>query len=269
MNKIQEQGIGIQINNIGKSYGERCVLENLSLTIQKGEFVSIVGKSGCGKSTLLRLVAGLEKMNNGTIELNGERLDDLNRYARIMFQDGRLLPWKKTLDNVCLGLPKEKKENAIGALQQVGLKDRIDDFPSMLSGGQRQRVALARALVHNPSLLLLDEPLGALDALTRIEMQNLIESLWKQKKFTAILVTHDVEEAVTISDRVILIEDGKVSLNQPIKLPRPRKRTHPGFSMYVEEILGQIMHKKQRKANFDMLLSPSKEEQLLFNSINN
>ncbi|WP_067725599.1 ATP-binding cassette domain-containing protein [Oceanobacillus damuensis] len=237
----------ILISDIKKSYGERQVLKGLDLSIEKGEFVAIVGKSGCGKSTLLRLIAGLESNDEGSIYMNGEPLDHLNKYARIMFQDGRLLPWKRVIDNVCLGIPDTARVKATDALRQVGLDERMNDWPSKLSGGQKQRVALARALVHNPSLLLLDEPLGALDALTRIEMQDLIESLWKEKKFTSILVTHDVEEAVAIADRVILIEDGVISVNQPIRLPRPRQRTHPAFSMYVEEILEKILNRKKNK----------------------
>nr|WP_249871993.1 ATP-binding cassette domain-containing protein [Oceanobacillus saliphilus] len=233
------------IHNIHKIYGERKVLKGLDLTIQEGEFVAIVGKSGCGKSTLLRLIAGLENYHDGFIRINNEQLHDINKYARIMFQDGRLLPWKRVIDNVSIGLSSEFKIKAIDALRQVGLEDRMNDWPSKLSGGQKQRVALARALVHNPSLLLLDEPLGALDALTRIEMQDLIESLWSEKKFTSILVTHDVEEAVAIADRVILIEDGVISVNQPIRLPRPRQRTHPAFSMYVEEILEKILNRNK------------------------
>ncbi|WP_337020202.1 ATP-binding cassette domain-containing protein, partial [Oceanobacillus massiliensis] len=210
----------------------------------------------CGKSTLLRLIAGLEEFNEGSIQLNGEPLKDLNKYARIMFQDGRLLPWKRIIDNVCIGLPRDYRIKAMDALQQVGLADRMNDWPSKLSGGQKQRVALARALVHDPLLLLLDEPLGALDALTRIEMQELIESLWKQRAFTSILVTHDVEEAVAIADRVILIEDGAISLNQPIRLPRPRQRTNPAFSMYVEEILEKILSRNPKKIS---LVKSSKE----------
>ncbi|WP_087971472.1 ATP-binding cassette domain-containing protein [Oceanobacillus rekensis] len=237
----------ISVNNLHKFYGERTVLTGLNLSIEKGEFVAIVGKSGCGKSTLLRLIAGLEGINDGSIYVNAEPLNRLNEHARIMFQDGRLLPWKRVIDNVRIGLPDHAIDRAEDALKQVGLEDRLNDWPSKLSGGQKQRVALARALVHNPSLLLLDEPLGALDALTRIEMQDLIESLWAQKKFTSILVTHDVEEAVAIADRVILIEDGMISLNQPIRLPRPRQRTHPAFSMYVEEILEKILNRKNNK----------------------
>lgn len=237
----------VYLQSVQKSFTDLEVLKGIDLMIQKGEFIAIVGKSGCGKSTLLRLIAGLEKQTKGMIKINNQPLKTLNKYARIMFQDGRLLPWKNVLDNICIGLPKEKKQKAIEALKNVGLSDKMKNFPRKLSGGQQQRVALARALVHDPDLLLLDEPLGALDALTRLEMQDLIESLWEENKFTAILVTHDVEEAVAIADRVLLIEDGMIKLNQSINLPRPRQRTHPNFSIYVEEILDQIMDRKQKK----------------------
>lgn len=266
LNDMNQQGVNVHISDINKSYEDRAVLKGLELTIKAGEFVAIVGKSGCGKSTLLRLVAGLEDLGNGSIILNGEALQGINKNARMMFQDGRLLPWKRVMDNVSLGLTAADRNKAIEALLQVGLKERMNDFPSKLSGGQKQRVALARALVHDPALLLLDEPLGALDALTRIEMQELIENLWKQRRFTTILVTHDVEEAVAISDRVVLIEDGKVSLNQPIHLPRPRKRTNSIFAMYVEEILAQIMNRKTR-GNYSMLLN--QDSKSLLNSVNN
>src|SRR5699024_7154451 len=144
------------------------------------------------------------------------------------------------------------RDRNVTGVQTCALPICMHDYPRKLSGGQKQRVALARALVHDPDLLLLDEPLGALDALTRLEMQDLIESLWEKSKFTAILVTHDVEEAVAIADRVLLIEDGVFKLNQPINLPRPRQRTHPSFSIYVEEILDQIMQRKIKR-NFQTI----------------
>lgn len=263
---LQRNGVNVQINSLEKSYGKREVLNGVNVNIKAGEFVAIVGKSGCGKSTFLRLVAGLEDAKAGSIQLNEERLQGLNKKARMMFQDGRLLPWKRVIDNVCIGLPGDQQKKALESLTQVGLEDRANDFPSMLSGGQKQRVALARALVHEPNLLLLDEPLGALDALTRLEMQELIETLWTEKKFTAILVTHDVEEAVAIADRVILIEDGRIALNQNIALARPRKRTNPTFGMYVEEILTRIMNKRTEKE----YTQPFHEKSLsLLNSVNN
>lgn len=258
MNLDALQGVNVTIQQVKKTYEEREVLKGLDLEIREGEFVAIVGKSGCGKSTLLRLIAGLEGINDGSIKLDGTPLDGLNKQARMMFQDGRLLPWKRVMDNVCLGLPSDEKNRALEAITQVGLRERVHDYPAKLSGGQKQRVALARALVHDPSLLLLDEPLGALDALTRLEMQRLIESLWQERKFTSILVTHDVEEAVAISDRVILIDNGKIALNQPIHLPRPRQRTNPAFSMYVEEILARIMNRRNKK-NFSMLVNAETE----------
>jgi sulfonate transport system ATP-binding protein len=156
-----------------------------------------------------------------------------------MFQDSRLLPWKRVLHNVALGLPK--KNNALQALRQVGLDERADEWPAVLSGGQRQRVALARALIHDPELLLLDEPLGALDALTRIEMQQLIESLWQQRGFTALLVTHDVQEAIALADRVVLIEDGRITLDERVALARPRARGNPAFAQLEERILSRVL----------------------------
>lgn len=238
----------VKLEGVQKSYADHQVIRGIDLSVRKGEFVAIVGKSGCGKSTLLRLVAGLEGYNKGLIHMNNKPLKSLNKKARIMFQDGRLLPWKRVIDNICIGLSKERKAKAMEALKNVGLENRMNDWPHKLSGGQKQRVALARALVHDPDLLLLDEPLGALDAFTRLEMQALIESLWKQKKFTSILVTHDVEEAVALADRVILIEDGMITMNQLINLPRPRQRTNPAFSMYLEEILDRIMDRKTSKS---------------------
>jgi sulfonate transport system ATP-binding protein len=237
----------IILDGVAKRYGNRPVLNGINLNIRAGEFIAVVGKSGCGKSTLLRLIAGLESIDNGSILIKGNKLSGLNKDARIMFQDGRLLPWKRIIDNVGMGLSGDWKNSALEALQNVGLEDRVQDWPGKLSGGQKQRVALARALVHNPDILLLDEPLGALDALTRLEMQDLIASIWKDKKFTSILVTHDVEEAVAIADRVILIEDGRIVLNKPIQLPRPRQRSQSAFVNYVDDILCRIMSKDDDK----------------------
>ncbi|WP_079508971.1 ATP-binding cassette domain-containing protein [Mesobacillus jeotgali] len=231
----------IQLNNLKKSFDNTVVLDGINLKVSQGEFIAIVGKSGCGKSTLLRLIAGLEDYSEGTILIKDKDLAGLNTQARIMFQDGRLLPWKRVLENVGLGLKGDWRQNAIAALKDVGLDGRMKDWPSKLSGGQKQRVALARALVHKPEILLLDEPLGALDALTRLEMQELIESLWEKEKITTILVTHDVEEAVALADRVILIENGKIVLSKNINLPRPRQRTQQVFANYVDEILSRII----------------------------
>ncbi|MBN3799111.1 ATP-binding cassette domain-containing protein, partial [Burkholderia sp. Ac-20392] len=196
----------VTLSGVSKRFGARTVLDNVELGIARGSFVAIVGRSGCGKSTLLRLVAGLEQPSSGALETRGEGGGVLD--TRIMYQDARLLPWKTVLQNVMLGLGRGARDQARAVLDEVGLLERANDWPAQLSGGQRQRVALARALVHRPQLLLLDEPLGALDALTRIEMHALIERLWREHRFTALLVTHDVQEAVALGDRILLIEQG-------------------------------------------------------------
>lgn len=231
----QRRGVRIDVQGLQKSYSGRQVLKAVELHIEPGEFVAIVGRSGCGKSTLLRVVAGLERIDAGQI-----RFDVSTPEIRIMFQDSRLLPWKRVLDNVALGLSRSQGK-ADEALDNVGLKERAKEWPAVLSGGQRQRVALARALVHDPQILLLDEPLGALDALTRIEMQQLIETLWQQRGFTAVLVTHDVQEAIALADRVVLIEDGAITLDERIDLPRPRARGSAAFAHLEEKVLARVL----------------------------
>jgi sulfonate transport system ATP-binding protein len=233
-----QHGARLSLRGLKKSYAGRVVLDGIDLDLAAGEFVAVVGRSGCGKSTLLRAIAGLEPLDDGSIVGAGA-----GPQMRMMFQEARLLPWKSVLDNVALGLAGGAAR-AMAALDAVGLGARAGDWPSVLSGGQRQRVALARALVHQPSLLLLDEPLGALDALTRIEMQRLIESLWRQRGFTAVLVTHDVQEAVALADRVLLVEDGRISLNLPVALPRPRARGTPAFAALEQQVLAQVLHEE-------------------------
>lgn len=241
----QPQGVRLQLRGVDKRYGARDVLKKTDLVIEPGQFVAIVGRSGCGKSTLLRLVAGLEPASAGHITLDQQAVSGLDIRVRIMFQDSRLLPWKRVGDNVALGLPPEQRAQAAQVLGRVGLGDRLGEWPARLSGGQRQRVALARALVHSPRLLLLDEPLGALDALTRIEMHRLIEGLWQQSGFTALLVTHDVQEAVALADRVILIEDGQIALDQRIDLPRPRVHGDAALAAIEKRILDRVLQKPE------------------------
>jgi sulfonate transport system ATP-binding protein len=251
----------VVLSGVDKRYGTRQVLSGLDLSIELGSFVAIVGRSGCGKSTLLRLVAELEAIDGG--ELRKQRApgtaaphdgalvsrtarqcgSDTTLDTRIMFQDARLLPWRTVLQNVMLGLPRTAREDARAVLAEVGLAERANDWPAQLSGGQRQRVALARALVHRPELLLLDEPLGALDALTRIEMHELIERLWRQHGFTALLVTHDVHEAIALGERVVLIEHGKIALDQPVDLLRPRSRGSARFAALEERVLQRVLQR--------------------------
>ena len=235
------QGVRLEVRGLSKHYGTRQVLRHTELVIAPGEFVAIVGRSGCGKSTLLRLVAGLEPATQGSIRLDAQEVGGLHGDTRVMFQDSRLLPWRRVVDNVALGLPAGSHSAAADVLAQVGLAERLNDWPARLSGGQRQRVSLARALVHSPRLLLLDEPLGALDALTRIEMHQLIEGLWQRNGFTALLVTHDVQEAVALADRVILIEDGRIALDERIALARPRQRSDPLFGQLEKKILDRVL----------------------------
>lgn len=232
------QGIPLAIERIERSFGERQVLKGIDLHIPAGQFVAVVGRSGCGKSTLLRLLAGLDQPSRGA---GLGPLEAVRDDIRLMFQDARLLPWKRVIDNVGLGLSGNWRQQAEEALAAVGLGERAHDWPAALSGGQKQRVALARALIHRPHLLLLDEPLGALDALTRIEMQQLIERLWQRHGFTVLLVTHDVSEAVAVADRVILIEDGRIGLDLPIGLPRPRHRGDARLAALEAQVLDRVL----------------------------
>jgi sulfonate transport system ATP-binding protein len=235
------KGIPLAVRKLRKAFGTREVLKGIDLHIPAGQFVAVVGRSGCGKSTLLRLLAGLDDASGGELLAGSAPLSAAREDTRLMFQEARLLPWKKIIDNVGLGLKGDWRAKALQALDAVGLAERANEWPAALSGGQKQRVALARALIHQPRLLLLDEPLGALDALTRIEMQQLIENLWQQLGFTVLLVTHDVNEAVAIADRVILIEDGEIGLDLIVDLPRPRARGSHRLAALEAEVLNRVL----------------------------
>lgn len=237
---MTDKGYRIDIKNLSKSFGELSVLENISLEITEGEFLAIVGRSGCGKSTLLRMISGLDKPTSGELRVAGNAVTGVGSDIRFVFQEARLLPWKKTVDNVRHGAPGGNRSVAMRALSDVGLEDRADTWPLVLSGGQTQRVALARALAGTPKVLLLDEPLGALDALTRIEMQNIVENLWLDQGFTAIMVTHDVSEAVRLADRVLVLDDHKVALDIRIDLPRPRPKD-AAFAAYEQQLLNKVL----------------------------
>ena len=223
---VPHRGLPLTIRGLRKSFGSNEVLRGIDLHIPAGQFVAIVGRSGCGKSTLLRLIAGLEKIDAGSISFGEQtRPEDV----RVMFQEPRLLPWARVLSNVEVGLGRDRgspdaQSRAARALAEVGLDEKRGQWPAVLSGGQKQRVALARALVSHPRILAFDEPLGALDALTRISMQRMLGQVWRDQAFTAILVTHDVAEAVALADRVLVIEEGRIAHDIDVDIARPRRR---------------------------------------------
>ena len=241
--EASSRGLSLTIRGLRKSFGDNEVLRGIDLHIPAGQSVAIVGRSGCGKSTLLRLIAGLETITAGTISLGEDaRPEDV----RVMFQEPRLLPWARVLSNVEVGLGRERasadaQARAESALVEVGLADKRTQWPAVLSGGQKQRVALARALVSQPRVLAFDEPLGALDALTRISMQRLLERVWHDQGFTAILVTHDVAEAVALADRVLVIEDGRIAEDFSVDIPRPSQRGSAELAALEGAILKNLL----------------------------
>ena len=230
-------GSAVELRAASKVFGHRVVLDRLSLTFAPGQFVAVVGRSGGGKTTLLRLIAGLEQPDHGVVAIDGTLVAGPQASARLMFQDARLLPWQSVIANVGIARGPLWRERAQAVLQEVGLADRAGEWPRLLSGGQRQRVALARALVSAPRILLLDEPFGALDALTRAEMHRLLENLWREHRFTTVLITHDVEEAVTLADRVIVLRDGAVAADVAVTLPRSRRSSGNAEALRLKERL--------------------------------
>ena len=242
---------GISIRDVTKRYGagERSTLalQAVDIDIAAGEFVAVVGPSGCGKSTLMRLIAGLHACSSGSITVEGRRVDGPVTDVGIVFQSPVLLEWRSTLDNVLFqadirGLPvREYRDRALALLEQVGLQDFAGRYPHELSGGMRQRAAIARALLHDPPLLLMDEPFGALDALTREQMRLDLEQLWLATRKTVVFITHSVDEAVMLADRVIVMgpRPGRVVQELEVGLPRPRgleAKRHPRFSDCCEAI---------------------------------
>ncbi|MCU1686514.1 MAG: transporter ATP-binding protein [Amycolatopsis sp.] len=210
----------VEVRGLTKRFGERVVLDGLDLSIGHGEFVALLGRSGSGKSTLLRVLAGLDSEVEGDATVNGT--------VSVAFQQPRLLPWRRVWRNVVLGLHdggKRSDDHALAsrALEEVHLADHADDWPRTLSGGEAQRLSLARALVREPRLLLLDEPFGALDALTRLAMQRLVEDLWRRHEPGVLLVTHDVDEALVLADRVLVLDDGRIVSEYTLAGPRPRR----------------------------------------------
>jgi sulfonate transport system ATP-binding protein len=238
---------------VRRRFGDRLVLDGIELDIRKGEFVALLGRSGSGKSTFLRALAGLDEGAEGRIQVPEAR--------SVVFQDPRLLPWLSVLDNVVLGLPgRDSRARGLHALVEVGLADHAHDWPKTLSGGEAQRAALARALVREPGLLLLDEPFGALDALTRIRMHRLVAELCARHHPAVLLVTHDVDEAIVLADRVLVLTDGVISLDRSIDatFPRPRSRSDARFAALRSQLLAELG--VEDDSNLDLTHTPRTQE---------
>jgi sulfonate transport system ATP-binding protein len=225
----------VRISGLTRGFGARSVLDGIDLEIPAGQFVALLGHSGSGKSTLLRAVAGLDHEVTGGGELAApDRLS-------VVFQDSRLLPWRRLLDNVILGVPgKDAADRGRAALSEVGLAGRERAWPSELSGGEAQRAALARSLVWQPELLLADEPFGALDALTRIRMHALLRQLWELHRPSVLLVTHDVDEAIVLADRVLVLDHGRIGIDLPIDVPHPRSYRDPLLGEFRERLFAAL-----------------------------
>jgi sulfonate transport system ATP-binding protein len=229
-------GGAVRISELTRAYDARAVLDRIDLEIPEGQFVALLGHSGSGKSTLLRALAGLDHDVAGSGELHApERIS-------VVFQDSRLLPWKRVLDNVLFGTrdTAADRERGRAALAEVGLAGRERAWPTELSGGEAQRAALARSLVWEPELLLADEPFGALDALTRIKMHALLRQLWDRHRPTVLLVTHDVDEAIILADRVLVLEGGRIGVDLDIDLPHPRSYRDPHLADYRDQLLAAL-----------------------------
>ncbi|MFV0675812.1 ABC transporter ATP-binding protein [Variovorax sp. tm] len=246
----------LDIRALGKRYastqadgGELQVLEGIDLHVPAGRFVSIVGASGCGKSTLLRLILGLDAQYEGQILLGGQPISGTGRERGIVFQDHRLFPWLTVAQNIAVGLrnapftAKEKAELVAEHVALVGLNGFERSWPHQISGGMAQRVAIARGLVNRPRVLLLDEPFGALDALTRSRLQNELQRIWQKERITMLLVTHDVEEAVFLGDRVVVMQPspGRIRRIVDVDLPHPRNRSDPEFIRLRDDVLGDFL----------------------------
>jgi sulfonate transport system ATP-binding protein len=206
------------VGGLTRAFGDRRILDGLDLAIAQGEFVALLGRSGSGKSTLLRALAGLDRETTGELTVDGT--------VAVAFQEPRLLPWKRVIDNVALGLGERAKARARASLEEVGLDALAGAWPLTLSGGEAQRASLARALVREPGLLLLDEPFSALDALTRITIHRLVLDLWGRHGPGILLVTHDVDEAMLLADRILVLDRGVIAHESRVDLPRPRHRDH-------------------------------------------
>lgn len=227
------RSLAVRVRGLTRRFGDRAVIDALNLDIATGEFVALIGRSGCGKSTLLRVLADLDQDVEGDVVVPQRRA--------VAFQAPRLMPWLRVWRNVALGRAgRPDTARAAAALHEVGLDHRRDVWPRVLSGGEAQRVALARALIREPDLLLLDEPFGALDALTRANAQQLVARLWRAHGCAVLLITHDVEEALLLADRVLVMQDGRIAHAVEVNLPRGRDAASPGFGQLRRELLEHL-----------------------------
>jgi NitT/TauT family transport system ATP-binding protein len=244
-------GAALHIERVSHSFdidgAELPVLDDVSLIVEPGEFVALLGPSGCGKSTLLRLIAGLDRPRSGVLREDEIRIKGPHPSRVVVFQDPTLFPWRSVWNNVALGLEaqgilKSQRQRVDAALDLVGLSTFSNAYPHQLSGGMAQRVALARALVNDPKVLVLDEPLGRLDSLTRITMQAEIVSLWQRKGFTTLLVTHDAEEALFLANRVVVLSDrpARIKADIAVERPYPRHRGDPYLADLRKQVLGLL-----------------------------
>lgn len=237
----------LTLRNLAKTYANGvCALEGFSLSLAPGEIVAVIGGSGCGKSTLLRLISGLESPSHGTVELDGERVTKPHPLINLIFQEPRLLPWLSVANNVGFGLAEldgdDRRRRVEAALQKVGLGQFGGRWPKELSGGQAQRVAIARALVTRPEVLLLDEPFSALDAFTRADLQDHLLDIWSETRPTLVLVTHDIDEALVLADRIIVMRPwpGRILDEIRIDLPRKRDRAAASFEAAKRQLLASL-----------------------------
>jgi sulfonate transport system ATP-binding protein len=224
----------IELRGLTRNFGDDDILKGIDLTIPDGQFVALLGRSGSGKSTLLRAIAGLDH------NVPGSGLLRVPERTSMVFQDSRLLPWQRVLPNVLYGQPRSRRRHGIDLLAEVGLAGREKSWPKGLSGGEQQRVALARALAGEPQLLLADEPFGALDALTRIKMHALLRTLVQAHRPTVLLVTHDVDEAISLAQRVLVLQSGRIGRDLIIDLPEDRNPAQPAFQRTRHDLLAAL-----------------------------
>jgi sulfonate transport system ATP-binding protein len=246
---IAREDLAVRLSGVSRVFDGRAVLDGVDLRIRPGEFVSLLGPSGTGKTTLLRILAGLDRADAGTVQAAAAR--------SVVFQEPRLVPAKRVWQNVVIGHARTRaaRRIALDALEEVGLPNHARSWPSTLSGGEAQRVALARAFAREPSLLLLDEPFAALDALTRIRMHDLLAQLWRRHHPAVVLVTHDVDEAILLSDRILVLSGGAIRLDQHVGLPKPRQRASERFASLREWLLAQLGVEPSDNASLGVMFS--------------